>query len=144
MHKPLGEIKIIDVNKKEEVSFLVFLRKKVEKSIKDLSTIIYSLIYLVAFIYTAFTEGIKYAAEYSFLTAVLLFLIYFFAMVIIHLKYRSISKNSWSLYFIVLFFVAVSSFLILTLKQISYLTMMSLAIVIIGMGVPYLASFLRK
>ena len=131
-------------NKKGDVSFLVYLKSKVSKSVKDISTIIYTLLLLGAFIYIAFTEGIDYAAKYSFMTAVLLFLIYFFAMVIIHIKYRNISKNSWTLYLIVLLVLAVGSFFTLSLKQISHLTMKSLAMVIIGMGVPCLARLIRK
>jgi len=131
-------------NKKAEISFLAYLKRKALKTIKDVTTLVYTFIFIGAVIYTAFDEGIEYALRYFFITAIILFLIYFYAMVILFVKYRNISKNSWILYFIILTTLAIVSFFVLNIKQISYLTVMSLVVVIICMGVPYLVEQLRN
>ena len=131
-------------NKNAEISFLAYLKRKASKAINDVTTLVYTSIFIGAFIYTAYDEGIEYALKYFFIAVIVLFLIYFYAMVILFVKYRNISKNSWVLYFIILTTLTAVSFFVLNVKQISYLTVMSLVVVIICMGVPYLVEKIRS
>ena len=136
--------RIMKKNSNDEAPFLDYLKSKVVKTIKVISTIFYTLIFVGAFIYSAFEDGIGYASEYFFIIVVFLFLVYFYAMVILHIKYRDTTRNSWILYSIVLTILAIASFFVLDIKQISYVTIMSFAVVVVCMGVPHIVGLLRN
>ncbi|MFT2010210.1 hypothetical protein ACMA1I_16160 [Pontibacter sp. 13R65] len=131
-------------NRNDETPFLDYLKNKVVETIKDISTIFYTLIFVGAFVYSAFEDGIGYAFEYFMIVVVFLFLVYFYAMIILHIKYRVTTRNSWILYSIVLTILAIASYFVLSTMQIRYLTIMSFVVVVICMGVPYLVELLRK